>query len=66
MATIRQKYDNVPLDKVKDKESRFARNRAQEIEDIEILEAFRKYRQIRAEHLEKQNRKRLKEKEYLV
>ena len=66
MATIRQKYDNVPLDKVKDKESRFARNRAQEIEDIEILEAFRKYRQIRAERLEKQNRKRLKENEYLV
>ena len=66
MARIRKKYENVPLDLTKEKESREARKRAIEVEDMEIAEAFARYRQIRKEQLERQNRESLKENEYLI
>jgi hypothetical protein len=66
MATIRIRNGNVPLEKVKDKESRDARKRAVEVEDMEISAAFARYKKIRESRLEQQNSKRLEDKEYLV
>lgn len=66
MTIVRTRYDNVPLKRVKDREDCQARERAIQVEDTEVSEAFARYKQIRAERLEKQNLERLKEKEYLV
>lgn len=56
----------VPLKETKEKESRLARIRAQEIIDREMAEAWLRYKKIREARVRKENLERLKEGEYFV